>query len=178
LAVSFNVHYNKQIDDEYKKLSNYFFVRKIPKTDSKAYFENGIRFWEKRNELNLRTHPVEAVDMFRKSYKADHNYFAKLYLTHALLYRYALKEIDEFNEFFSDIFTEIPNILESNDSEKICNYLYFALCLHIEGRLFGFNILTDEQFEFFLNKLSNMPGAEKLLSKLNNLISIYKVYLN
>jgi len=170
-----NIYSNKRLDKKYKLWSNFYFSKKITPNNSKAFFESGLYFWEKRNNLNLRISPIEAVDLFRKLYLFDkNNYKAKLYLTHTLLYRLLFGEYEEFNIMYNNICTEIHNVLESNDFDKITEYLYFYLALQIEGNYFGLNFLQEELNKKFESILSKLPKGEIYIQKLNTLSNIYK----
>lgn len=170
-----NSYETKVSDPDLMTWSHYFLSEKIEDNNSQKFFELGEYFFEKRNAQNLRTRPVEAIDLFRKSYLADKsNFKAKLYLTRALLYRVLAGEKDEFDKMFNEISSDTNSILSKMNPFEVMELVYFYLSLNIEGNYFGFEFITAEHEKKFIELLHLLPDTEKHIKSLDNLRSIYK----
>lgn len=169
-----NIYVNKITDPALTVWSHYFLSQKINKNDSQKYFDLAMYFWKKRNKKGLRIRPIEAIDLFRKSYFSDKtNLRSKLYLTRALIYRFLLGEKEEFEKMFNEIISVTNEILISTDNEKIAELLYFYIALQTEGNYFGLSILSDDHKSKFVNMLSKLPDAEHHVGRLKSLVEIY-----
>lgn len=129
------------------KIWNSFWVStKVSSSDAKGYFELGAYFWNKINTYGLREAPLEALDLLRKSYLADSNEEASLYLTHTLLYRYIYGDVEEFSTRFLELFKRLDGI----DVAKMgLNEIVFIKIV-LEARRFGICLVEDDLFDNLL----------------------------
>ena len=139
-----------------KSWSWFFHAVKLGPTDSQDYFEIGRYFWEKRNKLGIRTRPVEAVDMFRKSYElATDDDTSMLFFAHSLVYRLVNNDSKEFNVLQDLIYER----LKSPDGKNKTEFLARILLIDVEARRLGFNILSPNEYEMLKLQLGQADGA-------------------
>ncbi|MCJ7833617.1 MAG: class I SAM-dependent methyltransferase [Deltaproteobacteria bacterium] len=137
--------------------------------DPDMCFDYGLYFWDQRNHDGIKTRPIEAIDMFRKSLElgGQENIKARFFLTLSLLYRYVYKETEEFMkhaEWFMD---------KANGDQYPLNMksVFVSLLLNLEMKKFGFEIIDGESYKTILQGLQNFPGSETCIDIINNLKS-------
>jgi SAM-dependent methyltransferase len=150
-----NVYAHCIADETLKAWSWIWYCRKIDSNNSKIHFDYGKYFWEQKNEFGFRIKPIEAIDLFRKSYEIDNQMIeAKFYLTNALIYRLINGEKNEFIENLNYVIDCAKS--HQYPVNKIALY-HFAL-IYIELKKFGIEMITEEQFNnavYLLGKFSD-----------------------
>jgi len=148
-----------------KSWSWYWHAEKLGPDDSKDYFDIGKHFWEKRNELGIRTRPIEAIDMFRKSLKAaPGDVGAKLFMAHALLYRAINGDGEEFFNLIDEIIAHLMDPLGVNKVE----YLAKLLLIDLEARRLDIKILSPDDYKGLKMQLSQAVGTQAFLEQINH----------
>lgn len=92
-------------------------ARKPEERDAATFDQLGDYFWNQKNEYGMRRYPIEAIDLYRRSYEYDTaNVYSRLKLTYALLYR-AINGEPEFFELFDKIdLSDTDLTLEERDA--------------------------------------------------------------
>ncbi len=156
----------KDLDLPFKMKSHkkYFFSHKISKNNSEELYKLGMHFWEKKDDKGIRLSPIEACDLFFKSYSADNtNLDAMFHYTHTLLFRFLYSDKEKFLEMFNSLSEILNNIKDDN----LAKYLYYFLLISYEAKLFDIDLLKSgalEELTIFLQK------ADKDGKYYNNLI--------
>ena len=142
------IRHNQSLDVPARmKVWNWFWkANKVGLADAQTYYTMGSYFWNKINEFGLRENPLEALDLFRKSYLADGNEQAFLALTHALFYRFLYNDVDEFSERFKELFSQLGEITLPHLGPKVLAFIKIVL----EARRFGICLVEDEIFDNLL----------------------------
>jgi len=155
---------------DYSKSHSWIWHCRKMENDPHLYFKYGLFFWEKVDEHGIRTRPIEAMEMFRKSCHASHNAIirSRFYYTLSLLYRFVSGEgtvfFEEYQYFLSLIkAAEYPNSM-------IATLLLLLIdlemrSLHIQG------ILDPESFNQYMIYLSGFPGSAPYMDMLSDCIS-------
>lgn len=144
------------VNPDVKSWSLYWHAEKLGSVDATNYLEIGRYFWEKRNDSGLRTRPIEAIDMFRKSYElASDDDTPLLYFAHALVYRFLNNDPKEFNELLDVIFERLKNPDGKNKIECLAR----MLLIDVEAKRLGFSIFKQNDFEKLKQQLAQAEGA-------------------
>lgn len=152
------------VQDNVKSWSWYLHAEKLGSADAQSYLEIGRHFWEKRNELGIRTRPIEAIDMFKKSFKlAPHDTDAKLFMAHALLYRAINGDSEEFFKLIDEI---IAHLSDQSGDHKV-KYLAKLLLIDVEARRLGVKILNPDDYRVLKVQLSQAVGTQAFLEDIN-----------
>lgn len=152
-----------KITSDITSWSWYYYSEKLGSADARGYFDAGMHFWKKRNELGIRTRPIEAIDLFRKCLKiAPEDTDAKLYLTHALVYR-AIN--GDHEEFFKNVDVIIAHLMAPSGGNKL-EYLVRLLLIHIEANRLGLILLDPEDYHKMKSQISQMDGTKDLLEEI------------
>lgn len=143
----------------------YWHAEKLGQNDAQGYFESGIHFWEQRNEIGIRTRPIEAIDMFRKCYwLAKDDDTAILFFAHSLIYRFINNDQQEFNELFDIVFDR----LKQPDGKNKINFLARVLLIDVEARRLGFSIFNLNDYEILKQQLSQIEGTLPHIEAINH----------
>lgn len=163
-----------KLNIEEKAWSFYYSACKISLDDSEMFYKLGIYFWTQTNEKGLRIKPIEAIDLFRKSYSINKNEKARLMLFQSLIYRYVYDDTEEFTILFNDLINELKKG-KSNYKE-----ILFALIMaEIEICKHGSRLFNQEELQCYVDSLweaSNpndkyMPAIRESYSQLSRLLS-------
>lgn len=157
------LHTKKNIQNEKKFWSWFWNCKKVDINDWKSIERFGMHFWEQKNEDNVRIKPIEAIDLFRKSYKISNNYRVKLSLAGALLYRYFLGDPDEFNKLINEVYLDLQKTEFVNNPD----YLYRVILIDLEAKHLSQDGLGKDFIDSLLNILKNLPGSEKYFCELD-----------
>ncbi|NTV49883.1 MAG: class I SAM-dependent methyltransferase [Geobacteraceae bacterium] len=144
------------VNPEIKSWSLYCHAEKLGSADAPIYLEIGRYFWEKRNENGFRTRPIEAIDMFRKSYELDSNDdTSMLCFSHAMVYRFINNDQKEFLQLLDVIFERLKNPDGKNKIECLAR----MLLIDVEARRLGFSVFKQNEFEMLKQQLAQAEGA-------------------
>ncbi len=155
-----NLQGKANIGDKERMLSWFWECRKIADRDASAYFRAGQYFWEQRNESGLRLKVVEAVEMFRKSFKIDRNNIkTKLQYLKGLLYRHLLGESDEFNELMESLNKDLNMPSFQNNPE----YLYELLLFDLETKSMAQPGFDKTFVDTVINILMSLKGGKSFI---------------
>lgn len=158
-----NRYGNYAISQDITSWSWYFYTQKLGSADAEGYFDSGRYFWNKRNELGLRTRPIEAIDLFRKSLNiAPGNTVTQLYMAHALLYR-AIN--GDHNEFMTEVEKIITHIKTSVGGDKV-EYLSRLLLINVEANRFRLQLLNPDDYVQLKMQLSQTSGAAAIIEEI------------
>jgi ubiquinone/menaquinone biosynthesis C-methylase UbiE len=124
---------HRMVPEIYKTQNCFFMCRKLGEADAEMYFENAIYFWDQINEFGLRTDPVTAIDLFRKSHSFSNSDKSLLALTNALLYRVINCELDEFKEMFMQVQHRDSSIQPEQRQEWRNGFAKLLLEAHLLG---------------------------------------------
>jgi len=128
--------------DDKKVWCWYWNCCKLGNNDASVFFKNGICFWEQKNEFGLRLRPLEALELFRKSFELDPaNFRYKLFFTHALLYRALNGDSSEF----LPLFTEIDNNFELAPKQNRDEYVSTFCKIILEAHKLGIKIVEEDE---------------------------------
>lgn len=153
-----------QISPDVTSWSWYCLSEKLGSEDAQGYFDAGLHFWEKRNELGIRTRPIEAIDLFGKSLKsAPDKTDARLYMAHALLYRAINGDRDEFIKRVEEI---IAHLMTQDGGPKI-EYLSRLLLINVEANRLGLQLIHQDDYNKLKTKLSQTDGTEAIIEEIN-----------
>lgn len=167
-----NNYFRTDIPEVNKSFSWYWFGEKISSNDSMKFYEIGKYFFEQKDEFDFRTRPIEAIDLFRRSYSSDpHNPKAKLGLTHALLYRFIQGEMGEFSSFFSELVNDFSKVSTENYPE----YIYTILIIDLEAKIFNIFLLPEELKTKLYTALEKLPETSKYIEILKEFKRKHKV---
>ncbi|MFH0735272.1 MAG: hypothetical protein V1773_11380 [bacterium] len=159
-----NSYIDSKLEDTYKSWSYYFYSTKIGNGDYKKYFDYGLYFWNKKDKNNIRTNPIEAMELFDKSYKINNNYQTKLYLTYSLVYRAIYNDSDEFVRLFNELLVESKLSSNIYINECICRIILIELELR---KLSGEKKLEDKILE---NYIKDLADYSLLIEEINKAI--------
>lgn len=151
-----NFYSRYNVKPDIKSWSWFWKAVKVGPTDSNSYFEIGRHFWEKRNEIGIRTRPIEAIDMYRKCYElAPDDDTSRLNFAHALVYRFINGDQQEFNELMEIIFDRLKDPAGNNKIE----YLARLLLIDLEAQRLSFRIIEQNDFEMLKQQLAQADGS-------------------
>lgn len=160
-----NSYRTYQVPPEVSSWSWYTYAEKLGSNDAKSYFEAGIHFWEKRNEYGIRTKPIEAIDMFKKSCElSDENDTAMLYYAHALIYRAVNNDHQKFTELLGMIFERLKKTDEKNKVECLAR----VLLIDVEARRLGLSILNSNNYVILKQQLSQIEGTQSYVEAISS----------
>lgn len=142
--------------------------------DPKTFFDYGLYFWEQSNKEGIKTRPIEAIDMFRKSLECEDrdNIQSRFFHTLSLLYRYIYRETEEFMkhaEWFM-------NGAQGDQYPLNMKSIFALLLLNFEMKKFGHEIIDRESHETIVKGLQNFPGSEPYLEIIGKLKDGYLDY--
>jgi hypothetical protein len=158
-----NLQYEKEIEENKKMWSWFWQCTKINESDSQAFLRIGQYFWNKKDKNNLRISPIEAVEMFRKSYKIDDtNTKVKLLLFKALLYRFLLGDTNEFNE----IILSVNQSLNQDSFRNNPEFLYELLLVDLEAKSLSNKGFDKNLIDNITKQLYNLPDGPILIQNL------------
>lgn len=158
-----NSYRRYKVPNSVKSWSWYFRAEKLTPSDAQGYLELGQHFWSKRNEFGLRTRPIEAVDLFRKSLKLTPDQLGtKLLTAHALLYRAINGDRDEF----STLTNEIMSDLMKPDTPNKVECLAKLLLIHVEGSRLGLPIFSPEEYVNLKSQLGPANCTQSLVDEI------------
>ncbi len=142
----------------------YWHAEKMGPSDAQGYFDYGIYFWEKRNEMGLRTKPIEAIDMFRKALEiSPKNEQIRLFMAHATIYRFINNDQTEFPILLDEIYARLMDPLGENKLD----YLARLLLMNLEANRLGFRIINEVDYETLKTKLSQASESGGILDEIN-----------
>lgn len=142
----------------------YWYAEKLGPNDAQGYFDIGMHFWEKRNEVGLRTRPIEAIDMFRKALEiSPDNEQIRLFMTHATIYRYINNDQTEFPKLLDEIYARLNNSVAENNLD----YLARLLLINLEALRLGFRIIGQVDYEVLKTRLSQVSGSGEIIEEIN-----------
>lgn len=152
------------VRDNVKSWSLYWHAEKLGTMDAQIYLELGRYFWEKRNDQGLRTRPIEAIDLFRKSYELDpEDDTTMLYFAHALAYRFLNNDSKEFDALLDVIFKRLKSPYGKNKIECLAR----VLLIDVETQRLGFRIFRQNEFEMLKQQLSQLEDVLPHLEAIN-----------
>lgn len=164
-----NAYRNTIIDSSQIGWSNYFYCKKIRENDSESFFNNGLYFWNQRDENGIRLYPIEAIECFRKSLTINNNFFIRCFFTRALTYRGIFNDVDEFN-YNINILT---NLAESEKSDITIFVKFSIIMVEIELKKFQLSVLSSKKFEEYLVSIIN-SGENNLIIEINEELKLVK----
>ena len=138
------------IPPKMKAWNSYWIAEKVSETDGMSFLRMGSCFWDKTNEYGIRTRPLEALDMFRRSFRADGNENAWLSMTHALLYRFLYHDVEEFTSMYNQLLNRINGIITA---PVTCPYVLTLTKIVLEAERFG-HMLVDEEILLHLKEMA------------------------
>jgi hypothetical protein len=150
-------------DELSKTWSWIWHCEKISANQSKILLDYGKYFWDQKNESGIRVKPIEAIDLFRKSWQADEQMLeAKYYLARALIYRFIYGERQEFIEHLNDV------IACAREQQYPVNRdaLYHLALIYLELKKFGIEVITQAHFEEVVTFLSKFPESGPQIEKI------------
>jgi tetratricopeptide (TPR) repeat protein len=157
--------YRQELSDELSKAWSWIWqCEKINGNQSEILFDYGRYFCDQKNESGIRIKPIEAIDLFRKSYEADNRMVeAKCYLARALIYRFIYGEKQEFLEHLNYV------IACARDNQYPANMsaLYHFALIYIELQKFGIEMITEAQFDEAVSLLSKFPESAALIKNIH-----------
>jgi SAM-dependent methyltransferase len=129
--------------------------------DPQTLLEYGLYFWEQTNSEGIKTRPIEAIDLFRKSldYGGPYDIQARLFHALSLLYRYIYRETEEFlnqAEWFMDK-------AQSDRYPLNLHSIFALLVLNDELKKFGHEFIDRENYESIVCGFRSFPGSEPYL---------------
>lgn len=152
-----------KIPPEVKSWSWYFRSEKPDSADYRGFFEAGQHFWNKRNGLGIRTRPIEAIELFKKSIQiSPESLEVKLYLAHSLLYRAINGDHEEFFKCVDEIITHLMNPAGSDKIE----YLSRLLLINVEANRMGVQILSPDDYIKLKMQLSSTNGTSARIEEI------------
>jgi 2-polyprenyl-3-methyl-5-hydroxy-6-metoxy-1,4-benzoquinol methylase len=138
--------------------------------DPHIYFKHGLFFWEKVDEHGIRTRPIEAMEMFRKSCHAGRNEImrSRFYYTLSSLYRFISGEgtvfMEELQYFLS--------LIKAGEYPGSMIATLLLLLVNLEMRSLHIQeILDPESFDQYMTYLSGFPGSAPYVKMLNDGLS-------
>ncbi len=164
-----NAYRNTIIDYSQKGWSNYYFCNKIANNNSLAHFNNGLYFWNLKDENGLRLYPIEAIECFRKSLTINNNLFVRCFFTRALVYRGVYNDSDEFNSNME----QLISIMESDKNENTIFVKFSIIMAEIELKKFKLSVLNNDKFEQFLRDIINC-GETNLINEIEAELQLIK----
>lgn len=169
IPIKTNIHAEVVSEDYLKSHSWLWHCRKMG-NDPEVYFKYGLFFWEKLNEYGIRTRPVEAIEMFRKSCMLSNNSMIKYRFFYALslVYRSLYGESNEFVEEYQYFLSMIK------DAEYPYKMIATLLLLLINQEMRSLNtqeILDCETFNNYLRYLSGFPDSASYIEMINDCMS-------
>lgn len=156
-----------RLGTEEKVWSYYSFAQKICSKDYNQLYIQGNYFWEQINDLGLRTRPVEAIELFRKSYLISGNLKAKLMLLLSLIYRLINNDVDEFFLLINEL-REEAKINNENKDEILYTFILCEIELSKHNRSF----FSTEDISVFIDELLKLP--EKNSNYISNIYENYE----
>lgn len=121
----------------------YWEARKPAENDTESYLALGDYFWNQVSEYGIRRFPMEAIDLYRLGVAIDqNNVYARLKLTHALLYR-AINGDGEFYEYFDAI--DLSDI-KLTDYDRELSIKSFCMIL-LEAEKLGFYMVNEQEMK-------------------------------
>ena len=142
----------------------YWFAEKLEPTDAQGYFDIGMHFWGKRDEMGLRTRPIEAVDMFRKALEiSPDNERFRLFMAHATIYRFINNDQAEFPKLLDEIFARLSDPAGASKPD----YLARLLLMNLEAIRLGFRVIDQVDYETLKTKLSQVSGSGEIIDEIN-----------
>ena len=159
-----NVYWRNLADELSQAWSWIWFCEKIGENNSKILFEHGKYFWEQINEFGIRKKPIEAIDLFRKSYERDNQMVeAKFFLACALTYRFIYGEKEEFIENLNFVI----DCARSDQYPTNMNALYHFALIYLELKKFGIELITETQFNESLYLLRKFSESSPLIESIH-----------
>jgi SAM-dependent methyltransferase len=156
--------YQQKLSDELSKAWSWIWkCEKISANQSKILLDYGKYFWDQKNESGIRVKPIEAIDLFRKSWQANEQMVeAKFYLARALIYRFIYGERQEFIEHLNDV------IACARDQQYPVNRdaLYHLALIYLELKKFGIEVITKAHFDEMVSFLSKFPESAPQIEKI------------
>ncbi len=137
--------------------------------DPDIFFEHGLYFWKQSNPYGIKTRPIEAIDMFRKSleFAIPENIKSRFFLALSLRYRVIYNETEEFMSHL-DWFM---NQAHSDQYPQNMKSIFVVLLLCYEMKKFGLEIFDSESYEAIRRGLQRFPGSDPHLKALSDLDS-------
>lgn len=140
--------------------------------ESEPLFQYGKYFWEQENEMGINIFPIEAIDLFRASYKLDKNNIDALgYLTRSLVYRLINGEREEFEYYYKRLKYYANNTQYPNNITA----MYHTALLFLEVKVFGGNTMEETEFIEMVRKLSTFPESRRLVDKIKQKIDRIRI---
>lgn len=132
--------------------------------DPEAYFQNGLYFWGQQNEAGIRSRPIEAADLFRKSLEKENGVSSKarFFLTLALAYRCIYGTVEEFMVHVQYFWEEAGG----EDQFKKIRSIFALTLLNLEMDRLGLPFLAREIAVDLFQRLRQLPGSEPYLHAL------------
>jgi|GEM_PF-1562438 len=133
--------------------------------DGEVYFEYGLYFWKQKNEKGIRTRPIEAADLFRKSLEkgGGGSFKARFFLTWSLMYRFLYDETEEFLNHVMVFF----NKATAQDLQERLPALFALTFLNLEMKRLAIPLLDEEAAVNIFGHLRRSPGADPYLQVLS-----------
>jgi SAM-dependent methyltransferase len=152
-----------KVPEHIRSWSWYWCAEKMELTDAQGYFELGRYFWEKRNESGLRTRPIEAIDLFRKSLNiAPDDKNSRLFIAHALLYRAINGDPEEFFKHIDEI---IAHLMTQAGENKI-EFLARLLLINVEANRLGLQLLNPDDYTKLKSQLGQADGTKAFIEEI------------
>jgi SAM-dependent methyltransferase len=160
-----NLYQNSIKDDSEKAFNWCWYCEKI-EDNPDIFFEHGLYFWKQSNPCGIKTRPIEAIDMFRKSLEiaGPENIKSRFFLALSLRYRLIYNETEEFMTHV-DWFMNQAQIDQYPQNMKS---IFVLLMLYYETKKFGLEIFDFESSEAIRQGLHRFPGSDPYIKTLND----------
>jgi SAM-dependent methyltransferase len=164
-----NIHANI-LSQEYLKSHSWIWDCKKIVDNPDSFFKYGLFFWERRDENGIRTRPIEAIEMFRKSNNLSNNskIRSRFFYTLSLIYRFIYGEEKEFVKQYQYFLSMIKSA--EYPSNMIATLLLLLINLEIRS-LCTEEILDKESLRSYMRYLSSFPNSKPYIKAINNCMS-------
>ena len=164
ICLGYNKYWQQLSDELSKAWSWVWHCEKINGNQSNILFDYAKYFRDQKNESGVRMKPIEAIDLFRKSYEADGRMTeAKFYMTRALVYLFIYGESEEFIEHLN----YVVSCARDNQYPTNMNALYHFALIYIELKKFGIELITEAQFNEAVFHLGKFSGSAVLVENIH-----------